>query len=376
MRIRTSITLTLLLTLSAAGGEPRHAVVFHDPETFAAWPANGGLWVWDGGKEALVAFVTGPYRERGGHNLIEPYTNRLARTLDGGKTWKPEPGTGFYQPDAKLKPLPKAIDFGARDFAMRVVSDGYHGGGPEKGAIGISLDRGKTWDGPFSLPDILPAKESLGRDRVTARTDYLIFSPNECLLMASARSSDRTGPDRSFAAKLLDGGKRGEFLSWIQPPDEKHRTMMSSTIRTQSGRFVTTLRVRQADGEDCWVDAYDSSDSGTSWRHLGRVGDTGKQNGNPPALAELSDGRLCCAYGDRTRQKLYARLSSDGGKTWGDEIVVRDGYQPDSRGEVDFGYPRLFQNPDGDLVTVYYFATPGKRTNFIAATIWTLPTRK
>ena len=75
--------IALLLLVLAAG--PRHAVVFHRPDTFAGWPANGGLWTWDGGREAVVGFITGPYREQKGHNLDEPYTNRLARTTDGGE---------------------------------------------------------------------------------------------------------------------------------------------------------------------------------------------------------------------------------------------------------------------------------------------------
>ena len=63
---------------------------------------------------------------------------------------------------------------------------------------------------------------------------------------------------------------------------------------------------------------------------------------------------------------IFARLSSDRGKTWSEEIVLRaDG------GGRDIGYPRSVQRLDGKVVTVYYFwdkATGPER--YIAATIW------
>jgi hypothetical protein len=42
------------------------------------------------------------------------------------------------------------------------------------------------------------------------------------------------------------------------------------------------------------VDAYGSADSGRTWTFLSRVGESGgkEQNGNPPALAALKDGRI------------------------------------------------------------------------------------
>ena len=123
------------------------------------------------------------------------------------------------------------------------------------------------------------------------------------------------------------------------------------------------------------MDAYASADKGKTWSRLGKVGDTGRHNGNPPALAELADGRLCCVYGDRSRQKLFARASADGGKTWGAEVVLRDDYQPDPLGDVDFGYPRVFRRPDGDLTVVYYWADADRPTGYIAATTWTPPAR-
>ncbi|MEX1121076.1 MAG: hypothetical protein WED82_03025, partial [Balneolales bacterium] len=88
-------------------------------------------------------------------------------------------------------------------------------------------------------------------------------------------------------------------------------------------------------------------------------------NGNPPALVALKDGRIACAYGDRRTAVVKVRISSNGGKTWGDELVVRD----DKQYNWDMAYCRLVANHENKLVAMYYWATEEKPTSHIAATI-------
>ena len=54
-----------------------------------------------------------------------------------------------------------------------------------------------------------------------------------------------------------------------------------------------------------------------------------------------------------------ARLSSDTGQSWSDEISLRS-----DAPTWEVGYPRTAERPDGKVVTVYYWA------GMIAATIW------
>ena len=68
----------------------RHVVVHSRQDRFAGWPANNGLWCWEG-VEMLVAFSEGPFREQPGHNVLEPCRTRLARSTDQGDTWTLEP---------------------------------------------------------------------------------------------------------------------------------------------------------------------------------------------------------------------------------------------------------------------------------------------
>jgi hypothetical protein len=83
-------------------------------------------------------------------------------------------------------------------------------------------------------------------------------------------------------------------------------------------------------------------------------------------MIRLRDGRLCVAYGYRSGiLGIRAKLSSDEGRSWGTEIVLRD----DGR-TWDLGYPRMRQRSDGKIVTIYYFTTEENPEQHIAATIW------
>jgi hypothetical protein len=87
-------------------------------------------------------------------------------------------------------------------------------------------------------------------------------------------------------------------------------------------------------------------------------------------MIRLRDGRVCLTYGVRAAPySIRARLSADGGRTWGEEIVLRDG-----GGGADLGYPRSTQRKDGKVVTVYYFwERKIGPERFVAATIWAPP---
>jgi len=110
-----------------------------------------------------------------------------------------------------------------------------------------------------------------------------------------------------------------------------------------------------------------SEDDGKSWRYLNRPAEsTGGFVGNPPSMIKLKDGRLAITYGFRSPPyEMRARLSSDDGQTWGEEIVLRT-----KAGCEDLGYPRTVQRPDGKIVTIYYISNERYRERFIEATIW------
>jgi hypothetical protein len=356
--------------LPQAGRDVQHVVVYHQPGCFAGWPANGGLWSWDDGQEILVGFCTGDVREQPGHNIVEPYTNRLARSRDGGLTWEIEEPPGYYQAGTAFVDAPVAGFRSSTGIAIRCTAIGYHGGVDPRGGCLFSEDRGRHWQGPYRLTGLVDAPE-LRSWEITTRTDYLLSGMNDGLFLLSARRPGQGGTDRVFCARTRDGGRQFEFLGWVIGPDDPHRAVMPATVRGTANRLVTTVRRRQRDADRNWIDALGSDDNGRTWRWLSRVGDTGRGNGNPPALLRLRDGRLCCVYANRDRNQIVARLSADDGRHWADEVILRGDYRPDRHGDADLGYPRLFQRRDQRLVAVYYWCAPTGPDALIAATLWT-----
>jgi len=345
----------------------KHVVVCHQPGRFCGWPANNGVWIW--GNEILVGFHQGDYVPRDcGHSIGGNPRSLLARSLDGGETWTVEDPDNFVRDGGEAVPCPGNINFAHPDFAMRVEWTQFF----------ISYDRGKTWQGPYQFPDF-------GIENpLTARTDYIVNGQRDCLVFLSTKEPrvEAALQDRAFCIQTTDGGKTFRFVSWMTGEPIKIRSVMPSTVRCSENHLVSALRRRldvQISGphkiRKCWIDVYQSKDNGHSWEFLSQVADTGNSNGNPPSLVRLRDGRLCVTYAYRgicsayryrwEPQGIRARISQDNGKTWGQEITLRD----DAR-TWDIGYTRSVQRPDGKLVTIYYFTTQENKEQHIAATIW------
>ncbi|MHC4478044.1 MAG: sialidase family protein [Planctomycetota bacterium] len=344
--------------MAAKGPAVEHSVVFAREGVFAGWPANNGVWIW--GNEILVGFSYGQYVEKKGHNKASGSTNVLGRSTDGGRTWTVEDPENFVGDGGEIGPAPGNINFAHPGFAMRM----HRSGGAR---FFISYDRGHTWKGPYGFGDLMSHSELKGLEN-TARTDYIVNGRDDCFMFMSARKPDTGTRDRAFCARTTDGGKTFKFVAWINPEEvETVRGAMPSTVRISKTKLVSALRRKYPDQ---WVDVFVSDDNGASWRFSSKVADTGHWNGNPPALVRLKDGRLCCAYGNRSKKAMIAKYSCDEGATWGDEVVLRDDYQVDSFDDPDLGYPRLVQRADGRLVCMYYWATKEHPHHHIAATIW------
>lgn len=348
-----------------------HGIVHHDESEFSGWPANHGIWTWEGGGEVLVGFTSGPFVEQSGHKIGQPQRDRLARSTDGGETWELLDPVGYAGSGAELAALEEPIDFLHPELVVRVMlADQAR---REPASFYYSLDRGSSWMGPHAFQGLESAAELEGL-LLTPRTDYQVLSRDRALFFLSATPA--SWEDRVLVAETRDGGMGFEFASWVVGPDQPYRAVMPQTIASSDGGLLSLIRRRDRPNRDIetWIDAYHSDDEGRTWSWRSRVGYAGfgNSNGSPPAAIRLEDGRLLAAYANRSLKMMLCRLSDDDGLTWGPEMIIRDDFLAEVVGFADFGYPRLAQRPDGRILAVYYFATDATYEQHIAWSIFPL----
>lgn len=348
----------------------KHVKVYYEPGRYGGWPANNGIWSW--GNEILVGFIGGYHKEKKGHTIDpeKPRRHLFARSLDAGETWSIEDAyeSGLQGPavnqtlmsEAPLKTptnCPGNINFTHPDFALTLRRMNNNKG---PSYFYYSYDRGKTWEGPFKLPNF-------GTPGIAARTDYIVNGKHDCMLfLTAAKSNGREG--RVLCARTTDGGRSWEMVSWIGPEPQGY-SIMPASVRLSPSEILVVIRRRETEpeGKRGWLSSYISKDNGQTWLQLDDPVSELGGGSNPPALIRLKDGRLCLNYGVRVAPyRICAKLSSDDGYTWSEEIVLRD-----DGANGDIGYPRNVQRPDGNVVTVYYFndAKTGVE-RYIGATIW------
>lgn len=364
MRPITFLLLFCLVGTAALAGEPmpsdrptitpaekQNVIVFQEAGRYGGWPANSGIWSW--GNEIVVVFTAGWYMNKSGHAVDpgKPQEKWQARSVDGGLTWSIEKPECFVSGKIKPSMLSEPLDFTHPDFAMMFA---FWNGNEGPSWIFVSTDRCRTWRGPLAFG-------VEGIQKVVTRTDYLVLGKHDCLMFGSgAKQNGRQG--RAFCARTTDGGLTWRLVSLIGPEPAGY-SIMPSTLRLAGDAILTTIRHAEP-RRTAWIDAYRSDDAGRQWNCLGEVT---SNIGNPPSLVRLNDGRICLTYGYRLEPYgARARITTDEGRSWGPEIVLREDGLTD-----DLGYARSVVRPDGKIVTIYYFNGPKHSDRTIEATIWT-----
>ena len=317
------------------GAAVHHAIVYYDPRDWAAVPANNGgsgsIWQW--GDEILVGFTRGAFLKAGtGHqcDYERPFESWLARSRDGGESWtawKPESYAGDLTiRQRRVRRRAASISYAAASCCAWKAPATTETRRPR---WFYSYDRAASWSGPFEFSGLLEHPELAGA-QFTGRTAYIIGGRSNLQLFLTVRERSPqpelrvTLREKAFLARTQDGGASFSFVSWVVPRNDPYRAAMPAPVRLTDSRLVTALRRKSP--ERNWIDCFGSSDGGDSWPFLSTVGETesgSAHNGNPPALVQLRDGRLCCAYGNRSDRQIVARYSSDDGHSWGDSQVLR-----------------------------------------------------
>lgn len=342
---------------------------------FYGWPANGGIWSWNNGKEILVHYYKSVYKERenlnDGHFFDPNFSPKTvqSRSIDGGKTWESEEFISKLQQTYCKENLltteqcdDLSIKFDSKDFAFKVTKSGLYY---------YSYDKGRTW---YQGKNILPKPPEMNT-YYKARTDYVIEGPKSMMFCLSynPRGNEQVSDGNSICMRTDDGAKKFQLLSNMLPKKKNDYTIMPSTIMhenilTHEKMYISVVRHERS------LSILKSSDGGNNWEIISQIGTKKEETvWNPGQIIKLQDGRILITYGFRrldSKRKMISgiatRTSDDIGITWSDEKILRN----DGNRFLDVGYPRLVQNHDGAVVIVYYYNTATDYVTHIERTIY------
>ena len=161
-----------------------HHEIYRHTDRYAGWPANYGIWVWD--NEIVLLFTSGYPDPNGGFHARDrnrPLVTMQARSTDGGDSWSATEaplrfgsglGTHEHMNQAIVESLDAVkfesssdTDFSDPNLAVMCGKTGLTAG--SKSWFYTSVDRCRTWSGPFEIPMF----DQLG---IAARTDWIVES--------------------------------------------------------------------------------------------------------------------------------------------------------------------------------------------------------
>jgi len=343
-----------------------HLVVYRREDEMVGWPHVMGYWNLGGGEllQQVTSITTryGNAADISHDNLGREGlgSRQLAfRSMDYGRTWG-EPVTNMMaNADPSQAGATRMVDLQPIDFLnpdVIIANNATGFGSPDaKTPVRVSKDRGHTWGPPIEAP--MDALNSI------AGMNSSLIRPDGTALIWLMEVGDSGWDRHPLIYALPPGGHDFHFLTFITPKTDPYAQAAgdySSTFRygghrwfyprgymLPSGRMLCVLRCQRDPRGIMWTEVFASDDGGRTWGFLSRVNDFGA----PGSLVVKRDGRLVMVYGYRLApQGIRAKVSEDGGATWGRELIVRD-----DGGSWDMGYPNAWETDDGRIGALYYF---------------------
>ena len=221
----------------------------------------------------------------------------------------------------------------------------------------ISRDGGKTWSPPRRSPVSTPHGPIRKKDGTLVylgREFYNLGRGGECGIVMAYESHD--------------DGETWEYLSTIPNPTNNPTGFVEPHLcELSDGTLIGGLRISVPDypGKLRTYTVF-SKDGGKTWTEPQALEGV---YGAPPHFLLHSSGALILTYGRRRYepQGQYARISRDGGKTWGKDFRISP-MAPD----WDHGYPSSVELSDGDIFTLYYQKYEGDNYPSLLGTRWSL----
>jgi Neuraminidase (sialidase) len=351
-----------------------HQVVYRREDEFTGWVHTMGFWNMGDGELLQMFPALGTDYDNAAainHDAIgrSSTTRKLVavRSEDWGRTWDGDDpvinpydtvssGSEGAETLADLGPIdyldPNVlVSANSTDFAE---SEG-------RSWIRISRDRGHSWSPLIAIP--LDGLSNLSsRESVLVRPDGTVLS-----FMMEVLDDARNRHPLVYA--LPPGGDKFHFLSAITPLHDPKGATDSAGLESRrfrayrwfyprgyllaNGRILCCMRSQRDPRGVMWSEVWHSEDGGGTWDFLSRVNDFGA----PASLVVMPDGRVVAVYGYRLMPSgIRAKVSEDGGASWGPELIVRD-----DGGSWDLGYPNAWATNDGRVGVIYYFNSKDDR---------------
>ena len=171
--------------------------------------------------------------------------------------------------------------------------------------------------------------------------------------------------------KSEDGGKTFYKVGQVPTPQDEKTSIFRELCEPHfvdlgGGKLFGAIRaVEKEPGLSTTMYFTSSNDNGKTWEEMR----PSNINGVPPHFTLLSDGRILLTYARRKEpNQIEALISCDGGKTFGETIIVEKFKQHAYEG--DFGYPASVELKDGSILTVYYAIYGDDKKPSIMYTKW------
>jgi hypothetical protein len=347
-----------------------HSIVYRNEREFCGWPFYCGLWRVASGDLVAgfkrIATAYGTEAEVSHERLTFRRGDLfLIRSSDNGASWNAETLTHVHRLDMTadeiLEQGPRSylpegpLDLESPDTVIMTGAVPAFLKPDSQAWLRASTDGGRTWRRHILLPMCgLPSLSGNGSAMV--RSDGMS-------LIGLAMTTDGGWVNRPLVYASRDG-MEWRFLSFITPESGVGsavsdragpfiygaiRQFYPRLVELHDGSILASVRFQREARDVIWTDVYRSRDGGLTWAFLSRVTDWGA----PGDLVQMADGRIVCVYGYRVRPwGIRARVSEDGGESWGGEIILRD-----DGGSWDLGYPRVIEHVPGRLLAIYYMNT-------------------
>ncbi len=339
--------------------------IYSESRSYSAFPHVVRLE----GDELLLAFRQAPRHPAGVRHTDPKSIITVIRSPDAGKTWNVDEAA-------------QLAAGGGQEFGLL-----YLGGGRVGGALAAhevfpesEAERsGVPWTHPREFPFRSVGAVWCWSDNygLTWRVDRTILvGPGVQACAPAVRLCDGTlmipaygarGRSKIGSSVLYRSDNKG--VTWSDGIDIARGTPKSRAyqepvlMELTPGHLLCMLRVGDPKAPGIFWRC-ESNDGGQTWS---KPESTDILSGACPRLLKLRDGRLLLTYGRRFEPYgIYATISDDGGKSWGDTWQLRPA--PDG----DHGYTSSLEFDNGRILTTTY-GKNARGVTGITGTFWTLP---